>query len=208
MVGGREAYAGITGIAVFAARALKRIDSPYAILLTGTPLENKLEFDGIASRTEVNVTARRAAGDFASCMRDLVDIHYPEAGRIRVVLDNLSAHTPAALRQPLLASEARRILRRLGCAASASTAASRAATTRSSRSPPARTDETPAVLLASIGCSRPNRRASKWPRPIQSQSPKSYNPCAEPLIVVIVSERYSTKARDAGFDEPPAGRTA
>ena len=26
-----------------AARALKRIDSPYAVVLTGTPLENKLE---------------------------------------------------------------------------------------------------------------------------------------------------------------------
>ncbi|CCV15092.1 transposase (fragment) [Mesorhizobium sp. STM 4661] len=46
-------------------------------------------------------------------MRDLVDVHYPEATRIRVVLDNLSTHSPAALYQALPPSEARRILGRL-----------------------------------------------------------------------------------------------
>jgi transposase len=59
------------------------------------------------------VTDRRAAADFAECMRDLVDQHYPEAERIRVVLDNLSTHTPAALYESLEPTEARRILRRL-----------------------------------------------------------------------------------------------
>lgn len=61
----------------------------------------------------VKVTDRRAAADFAQCMRDLVDLHYPDAERIRVVMDNLSTHTPAALYQTLPAPEARRILRRL-----------------------------------------------------------------------------------------------
>lgn len=61
----------------------------------------------------VKVTDRRAAGDFAECMRDLVDVHYPKAQRIRVVLDNLSTHTPAALYQSFPPDEARRILRRL-----------------------------------------------------------------------------------------------
>jgi transposase len=61
----------------------------------------------------VKVTDRRAAGDFAECMRDLVDVHYPRAQRIRVVLDNLSTHTPAALYQSFAPDEARRILRRL-----------------------------------------------------------------------------------------------
>ncbi|CAH2394148.1 transposase [Mesorhizobium ventifaucium] len=49
---------------------------------------------------KVTVTERRAA-DFAHCMRDLADGHYPEAACIRVVLDNLSTHTPAALYQAL-----------------------------------------------------------------------------------------------------------
>lgn len=59
------------------------------------------------------VTDRRACTDFAECMRDLVDIHYPDAERIRVVLDNLSAHTPSALYQTFAPAEARRILSKL-----------------------------------------------------------------------------------------------
>jgi hypothetical protein len=46
-------------------------------------------------------------------MRDLVDEHYPKANRIRVVLDNLSAHSAAALYQAFAPAEARRILSRL-----------------------------------------------------------------------------------------------
>jgi transposase len=59
------------------------------------------------------VTDQRAARDFAECMRDLVDRHYPDAERIRVVLDNLSTHTPAALYESFEPEEARRISRRL-----------------------------------------------------------------------------------------------
>lgn len=59
------------------------------------------------------VTDRRTAGDFAECMRDLADVHYPKAECIRVVLDNLSTHTPAALYETFAPDEARRILRRL-----------------------------------------------------------------------------------------------
>jgi transposase len=61
----------------------------------------------------VKVTDRRTARDFAECMRDLVDLHYPKAGRIRVVLDNLSTHSAGALYQAFPAPEAQRILRRL-----------------------------------------------------------------------------------------------
>jgi transposase len=59
------------------------------------------------------VTDQRTCIDFAECMRDLVDIHYPEAERIRVVLDNLSAHSAGALYQAFAPEEARRILNRL-----------------------------------------------------------------------------------------------
>jgi len=61
----------------------------------------------------VKVTARRTARDFALCMRDLADTHYPEAELIRVVLDNLSTHTAGALYETFPAPEARRILQRL-----------------------------------------------------------------------------------------------
>src|SRR5271166_6971484 len=47
------------------------------------------------------------------CMRELTDLHYPKAERIRVVLDNLSTHSAAALYQTFSADDARRLLRRL-----------------------------------------------------------------------------------------------
>ena len=59
------------------------------------------------------VTDRRTSHDFAECMRDLVDQHYPSADCIRVVLDNLSTHKPASLYEAFAPNEARRILRRL-----------------------------------------------------------------------------------------------
>ena len=62
---------------------------------------------------EVKVTDQRTAADFARCMRDLVDTHYPDAALIRVVLDNLSTHTAGALYETFSAPEAHRLLQRL-----------------------------------------------------------------------------------------------
>jgi hypothetical protein len=45
----------------------------------------------------VNVTARRTKHDFAVQMQELVDVHLPEADVMRLVVDNLHTHTPAAL---------------------------------------------------------------------------------------------------------------
>jgi transposase len=61
----------------------------------------------------VKITERRTARDFAECMRDLVDVHYPDAELVRVVLDNLSTHAPGALYEAYEPEEARRIMRRL-----------------------------------------------------------------------------------------------
>ena len=46
-------------------------------------------------------------------MRELVDVHYPEAACIRVVQDNLSTHSAGSLYEAFATAEARRILRRL-----------------------------------------------------------------------------------------------
>lgn len=62
---------------------------------------------------KVKVTEHRGNQDFAECMRDLVDIHYPKATLIRVVLDNLNTHRAGALYQAFPAQEARRILKRI-----------------------------------------------------------------------------------------------
>jgi len=69
--------------------------------------------DAHQPRRVTKITARRTAVDFAEWLRDLVDVHYAGTERIRLVLDNLSTHTPAALYQAFTPAEARRVLRRL-----------------------------------------------------------------------------------------------
>ena len=59
------------------------------------------------------VTEHRGNADFAAQMRWLIDEAYPNAQRIRVVLDNLSTHKPSALYEVFPPAEARRIVRKL-----------------------------------------------------------------------------------------------
>jgi hypothetical protein len=61
----------------------------------------------------VEVTERRTHQDFARQMQTLVDVFFPQALKIRLVLDNLNIHKPASLYQTFEPAEARRILRRL-----------------------------------------------------------------------------------------------
>ena len=61
----------------------------------------------------ITVTEHRTMQDFAQQMRWLVDERYPEAERIRVVLDNLNTHKPASLYETFEPAEARRILKKL-----------------------------------------------------------------------------------------------
>jgi transposase len=67
----------------------------------------------LGGRRQVSVTERRTKLDFARQMQQLVDVHYPEAERIRVVMDNLNTHKPASLYEAFPPGEARRLLRRL-----------------------------------------------------------------------------------------------
>jgi len=61
----------------------------------------------------VTVTERRTKRDWARRVRELVDVHYPQARRIHLVLDNLNTHTGASLYQTFPPEEARRILEKL-----------------------------------------------------------------------------------------------
>jgi hypothetical protein len=67
----------------------------------------------LAGRRKVNVTERRTAVDWAHQMRELVDVHYPDAERVTVVLDNLNTHALASLYQAFEPAEARRIAEKL-----------------------------------------------------------------------------------------------
>ena len=62
---------------------------------------------------EVKVTARRARVDWAAAVRDLVDVRFPAAERIVLVLDNLNTHDPASLYAAFPPAEARRIWEKL-----------------------------------------------------------------------------------------------
>ena len=97
---------------------------------------------------KVKVTERRAAADFSQCMRELSD----EAKKIRVVMDNLSTHSPASLYNALPAPEARRIL-----------------------PPPGVPLHPQARQLAQHGGDRDRRPARPMPRPqdLQSRHPRS-----------------------------------
>ena len=70
-------------------------------------------FQPLAGWRHVAVTAQRTKQDFADQMKHLVDVHFPEAEVIRVVLDNLNTHSPAALYAVFEPQEARRIVRKL-----------------------------------------------------------------------------------------------
>lgn len=67
----------------------------------------------LAGWREVKATQQRKKVDFAQCMKELVEVHFPDAQIIRVVLDNLNTHSPAALYEAFAPEEARRILRKL-----------------------------------------------------------------------------------------------
>lgn len=70
-------------------------------------------FQPLMNWRHMRVTQQRTNQDFALCMQYLVDVLFPFATIIRVVLDNLSTHTPAALYQTFDPTEARRILNKL-----------------------------------------------------------------------------------------------
>ncbi len=70
-------------------------------------------FQPLKGWRKVKVTEQRTKVDFAHCMRDLVDNYFPQAEKIRLVLDNLNIHTPVALYETFPPQEARRILRKL-----------------------------------------------------------------------------------------------
>jgi transposase len=55
----------------------------------------------------------RTKTDFAGWLKDLVDVHYPQAEVIRLVVDNLNTHTPAALYEAFVPAGAHRIARKI-----------------------------------------------------------------------------------------------
>src|SRR6266702_5636571 len=62
---------------------------------------------------DVMVSARRTLIDWAHCVKDLLDVHYPDAERGVLVQDNLNTHKPASLYEAFPPAEAKRLADRL-----------------------------------------------------------------------------------------------
>jgi len=67
----------------------------------------------LAGWRHVAVTERRTRLDFAECLRYLVEERYPDVAYVRLVVDNLNTHVPAALYEAFPPQRARAILARL-----------------------------------------------------------------------------------------------
>jgi hypothetical protein len=67
----------------------------------------------LAGRRHVDVTSRRTKRDFAGQMRELIDVHYPDADKVTLVMDNLNTHRLSCLYEALTPAEARRIIQKI-----------------------------------------------------------------------------------------------
>jgi hypothetical protein len=72
-----------------------------------------LEVEPLAGQRHVNVTERRTAVDWALWIKSMLDERYPDAIKVRLVLDNLNTHAPASFYQAFEPQEARRLVERL-----------------------------------------------------------------------------------------------
>ncbi len=70
-------------------------------------------FAPLAGQRFVEVTDHRTKTDWAYAVRDLVDVHFPDAERITLVMDNLNVHSLGSLYQAFEPAEAKRIANRL-----------------------------------------------------------------------------------------------
>ena len=91
-------------------RQVKRVDYEYArqgvcnLFILCEPLRGW---------RHVNLTQRRTKRDWALCIRELLEVHYPQVSRLCLVLDNLNTHTGSSLYEAFPPAEARRLLDRL-----------------------------------------------------------------------------------------------
>ena len=89
---------------------IERFDSEYERGGVGWVL---MSFEPLSGWRELVVTERRRKQEFALAMRRLAEEHYPQAEKIRVVLDDLSTHTQAAFYESFSAEVARTLARRI-----------------------------------------------------------------------------------------------
>ncbi len=69
--------------------------------------------EALAGWRHVAVRERRTRVDWANQVRELLDVYYPTAKRVRLVMDNLNTHTVASLYEAFAPDVARSLAKRL-----------------------------------------------------------------------------------------------
>jgi hypothetical protein len=72
-----------------------------------------VEVEPLAGKRHVEVTERRTRKDWAHFIKGMLDERYPDAVKVRLVMDNLNTHDVASLYETFAPSEARRLAGRL-----------------------------------------------------------------------------------------------
>lgn len=70
-------------------------------------------FEPLSARRYVTLSEKRMRQDFAAAIRELVDVRYPEAEKIVLVLDNLNTHNVGSFYETFVPTEARRLAEKL-----------------------------------------------------------------------------------------------
>ena len=79
----------------------------------GPMLNLFLACEPLAGKRVVKVTEQKTSKDWALFMQEIIDVHYPNAEKIVLVMDNLSTHSPAAFYHAFPPGEARRLAAKL-----------------------------------------------------------------------------------------------
>lgn len=72
-----------------------------------------MEVEPLSGKRHVEITERRTRKDWAMFIKDMLDLRYPEAIQVRLVMDNLNTHNIASLYEAFVPEEARRLAKRL-----------------------------------------------------------------------------------------------
>lgn len=90
--------------------SVEKIDAEY--VRNGT-VEIFMEVEPLAGKRHVAVTEHRTKIDWAAQIKEMLDIRYPDAKKVVLVMDNLNTHSTASLYEAFLPEEARRLAERL-----------------------------------------------------------------------------------------------
>jgi hypothetical protein len=88
----------------------KRIDDEY---VRNGVVEIFMEVEPLAGKRHVAVTERRTRKDWAHQIKSMLDERYPEAIKVRLIMDNLNTHSVASLYETFEPQEAQRLASRL-----------------------------------------------------------------------------------------------